>query len=199
MTEEQKCLFCEIVKGNIPSLKIYENEGVVAVLNIKPATKGHVILIPKQHHTFIQTIPEDILFQLMVAAKAITAILTQILQCPGINIIHSMGSTAGQKIGHASFEIIPRYAGDNVKVEIPEGKTNEQELYEHQKIIVKAFQESTIKLLKAIKSGEIKVSPEIKTQAEKALAAMEEQKAPKNPLKEENVKRVKLEDELGKL
>jgi histidine triad (HIT) family protein len=199
MAEKEKCLFCEIIKGSIPALKIYENEGVVAVLNIKPATKGQVLLIPKQHHGFIQTIPEDILFQVMVAIKAITTILTQVLQCPGINVVYNMGSNAGQKVGHASFDIIPRYAGDKVKIEIPEGKVKEEELYDHQKLIVKAFQESTIKLLKAIKKGEIKVSDEVKKQALKALEVMEKKKAPKNPLKKKKVDLMKLEDELGKL
>lgn len=197
---EEKCLFCEIIKGNIPSLKIYENEGVVAVLNIKPATKGQVLLIPKQHHGFIQTLPEDACFQMMLAVKAITTILTQVLQCPGVNVLYSMGSNAGQKVGHMSFDIIPRYAGDKVKIEIPELEVKEDELYETQKIVVKAFQESTIKLLQAIKKGEIKVSDEVKAQALKALEAMEKKKPPKNPLKEKNkVDLMKLEDELGKL
>jgi hypothetical protein len=96
--------------------------------------------------------------------------------------------------------LIPRYAGDKVKIELPEMQVKEEDLYEQQKLIVKAFQESTVKLLKAIKSGEIKVSDEVKAQAEKALAAMEKQKPPKNPLKEDKkVDLMKLEDELGKL
>ena len=196
---EEKCLFCEIIKGNIPALKIYENEGVIGVLNIKPATKGQVLLIPKQHHGFLHTVPEDVSFQIMVGIKAISAILTQVMQCPGINVMYNMGSTAGQKVGHVSFDIIPRYAGDKVKIDVPEGKVDEKSLYEQQKLIIKAFQESTIKLLQAIDKGEIKVSDEVKAQAKKALAAINKEKAPTNPLKDNKVDLMKLEDELNKL
>jgi len=145
--------------------------------------------------------PDDASFQLMTAIKAITGILSQVLQCPGINIVYNMGSTAGQKIGHVSFDIIPRYAGDKVVIDLPEGKVEEEKLYEEQRLIIKAFQESTVKLLKAIKSGEIKVSDEVKAQAEKALKVLESNKAPINPLKEkdERLEIAKLEEELEKL
>lgn len=200
--EEPKCLFCEILKGTIPALKIYENEGAIGVLNIKPAAKGQVLIIPKQHHMFLQTIPDEIVFSVMNAIKAVTTILSQVLQCPGITVMYNMGSSAGQKIGHTSFDVIPRYANDAVKIEIPETQVKENDLIDMQRLIVKAFQESTIKLLKAIKSGEIKVSDDVKAQAEKTLELLEKQKPPKNPLKQDSGKKVdmfKLEEELGKL
>lgn len=197
---EDKCLFCEISKGNVPSLKIYENEGVIAVLNIKPSTKGQVLLMPKKHYSFIQSVPEDVLFQLIIGVKAISSVLTQVLQCPGINVLYNMGKVGGQKVGHVSIHIIPRYAGDKVSIELPEEEVEEEDLYDQQRLIVKAFQQNTVKLLKAIKKGEIKVSDEVKQQAIKTLENLEKEKAPKNPLKQNNkVDVLKLEDELEKL
>ncbi len=199
---EEKCLFCEIVKGNIPSLKVYESEKVIAVLNIKPATKGQILIIPKEHHSFISSVPDDVLTEVMVAFKSISSILTQVFQCSGINLLYSMGSSAGQKIAHVSFDVIPRYAGDNVEIKIPEGKIDQEELIQNQKLILKAFEESTIKLLKAIKEGKIKVSDDIKEKAIKTLEKLEKERPPKNPLKKEEEKKVdilKLEDELNNL
>jgi histidine triad (HIT) family protein len=200
MADEQKCLFCEIVKGTIPALKVYENEGSIAVLNIKPANKGQILIIPKQHHLFMHTMPDEVMFSMTNALKAVTTILSQVLQCPGISVLYNIGSAAGQKIGHVSFDVIPRYANDKVKIEVPETQVKENDLIDMQRLIVKAFQESTIKLLQAIKSGEIKVSDDVKKQAEKTLELLEKQKPPKNPLKDKDkLDAMKLEEELGKL
>lgn len=197
---EEKCLFCEILKGNIPSLKVFENEGCIAVLSIKPVSKGHIIIIPKQHHSFISNLPDDIAFHMIGAVKALSTILTQLLQCSGINVMHNIGGIAGQKVNHVSFEIIPRYAGDNIKIEMHEGKTNEEELYEEQKLITSAIRDSTMKLLEAIRDGKIEVSKEVKDQALKALETINKDK-PKLKSEKNNSKidLLKLEDELNKL
>jgi biopolymer transport protein ExbD len=102
-------------------------------------------------------------------------------------------------VNHLCFELIPRYANDKIKIELPEGKTNEAELYEQQKLITSAIRDSTMKLLEAIKDGKIQVSKEVKEQALKALESINKDK-PK--LKVENDKSkidlLKLEDELKK-
>lgn len=197
---DEKCLFCEIVKGAIPSLKIYENESIIGVLNIHPGSKGQILVITKKHHNFMQTLNEKETFDLMNAIKVISTIMTQILNPIGINVLYSMGSFAGQKVGHVSFDIIPRYSKDKIKIEIPELKLKEQELYDTQKLYVNAFQKSTIELLKAIKDGKIKVSEEVKKQAINTLEKLNKNKPKKNPLKKENkVDLFKLEDELKKL
>ncbi len=199
---EDKCLFCELAQGNIPTLKVYENEEVVAVLSIKPATKGHMIVMPKKHYAFIQTVPEKVLFQMMIAVKSLVNIVTQVIQAKGVNVMYNLGGLAGQKVGHVSFNIIPRYKDDDVKIKIPEEKGDEEDLRKTQKLIVSAFRKSTIKLLKDIKAGKVEVSDKIREQAEKALDMMEKEAPPENPFEEEKEEKVdvlKLEDKLKKI
>jgi histidine triad (HIT) family protein len=198
MTEE-KCLFCEIIKGTVPSLKVFENDGCIAVLSIKPVSKGHIIIIPKTHQSFISNASDDSLFHIMGAIKALSSILTQAFMCSGMNVMHNIGGIAGQKISHISFEIIPRYADDKIKIELPEGKTSEEKLYEEQRIITAAIRDSTIKLLEAIRDGKVEVSKEMKEQALKALETInkDKPKIKKESSPKENL--LKLEDELSKL
>jgi len=197
---EEKCLFCEILKGTIPSLKVFENEGCIAVLNIKPVSKGHITVIPKQHHSFISTLPDDITFHMIGAVKALSTILTQILMCSGINVMHNIGGIAGQKVNHLCFEIIPRYANDKIRIELPEGKTVEADLYEQQKLITSAIRDSTMKLLEAIRDGKIQVSKEVKDQALKALESINRDKPKLKPeADKKKIDLMKLEDELKKM
>lgn len=195
---EEKCLFCEIVKGTIPSLKIFENEGCIGVLSIKPASNGHVIIIPKVHSSFIGSVPDEVLFSMISAVKNLSTVLTQVLKCSGINVMHNIGGIAGQKIGHVSFDIIPRYSDDKIKIEIPEEKTDENKLYENQAMITSAIRDSTIKMLEAIKDGKIQVSNEVKEQALKALEMMNKGKPKMQKPDDSKVDLLKLEDELEK-
>jgi histidine triad (HIT) family protein len=175
---EDKCLFCGIIDGSVPSLKIYEGKNAVAVLSIKPAAKGHVLVIPKSHDAYLHTVSNEALFEVMSAIKSITLLLSQALNPSGFNIINNMGPGAGQRLPHVSFDIIPRYEGDKVKIEIPQGDFNEKELIDVQKKVLTVSRENTIKTLTAIKQGKIKVSPEVKAEAEKVLKSIEEQEEP---------------------
>jgi len=196
--DEQKCLFCEIVNNTISSLKIYENESVFGVLNIKPSTKGQVLIITKKHHSFLNSMSEKESNDLMNAIKSISTVISQVFQCSGINVIYSMGGSAGQRIPHVSVDLIPRYANDSVVIEFPESEINEQELYENQRLIIKAFQDSTIDLLVAIKEGKIEVSDEVREQALKTLERINSEKSPRTE-KTNKIDIMALEDELGKL
>jgi len=183
-------------------LKVFENEGCVAVLSIKPVTKGHVLVIPKQHHSFISNLPDDITFHTIGAIKALSTIITQVFMCSGMNIMHNIGGIAGQKVNHLSFEIIPRYADDKIKIEMPEKKTDENTLYEEQKLITSAIRDSTVKLLEAIRDGKLQVSKEVKEQALKALEMMNKDKPKMKSGSEKDKKNIdlfKLEDELKRV
>ncbi len=175
---ENKCLFCGIIDGSIPSLKIYESKNVVAVLSIKPASKGHVLVIPKTHQAYLHLLNNETLVEMMNAIKSITVLLSQAFNPRGFNIINNMGPGAGQKIPHANFDIIPRYEGDGINLTIPQHEFNEKELVEVQKEILKVSRENTIRTLKAIREGKVKVSPEVKEEAEKLLQKIEESENP---------------------
>lgn len=108
------CIFCKIVKNEIPSHKIYENEDILAFLDIQPLTKGHCLVIPKKHFENIFDIDENNLQKVIVSAKHISEKIKNNLGADGIRISQSNGKAAGQDIMHFHLHIIPRYSGDGL-------------------------------------------------------------------------------------
>ena len=108
------CIFCRIVSGQIPSFKIYEDDSVLAFLDIKPATKGHTLVIPKRHYENVFDITEDSLQKIAVVAKNLSAKIKSALQADGIRLSQSNGEAAGQDIMHFHLHIIPRYQNDGL-------------------------------------------------------------------------------------
>lgn len=109
---ETDCIFCKIAAGEIPSKTIYEDERFRVILDISPASKGHALIIPKEHYANIYELPEEIAASAMVLAKKLAAHMTGILQCDGFNIIQNNGEPAGQTVFHFHMHLIPRYKGD---------------------------------------------------------------------------------------
>lgn len=109
---ELDCIFCKIAAGEIPSKTIYEDEKFRVILDINPATKGHALVIVKEHYENIYELPEDIAAAAMVLAKRLAKHMTEILKCDGFNIIQNNGKTAGQTVFHFHVHLIPRYEGD---------------------------------------------------------------------------------------
>jgi len=110
------CIFCKIAKGEIPSYRIYENEDVLVFLDIKPFTKGHCLVIPKQHFENIFDIDENILQKIIVVTKKVSGIIKNTLNADGIRLSQSNGKTAGQEVMHFHLHIIPRYKDDNIPI-----------------------------------------------------------------------------------
>ena len=106
------CIFCKIIKGEIPSTKIYENEDVYAFLDIAPINIGHTLVIPKKHFVNIYETPEDIMLSMMKATKIISKAIKSELNADGINITMNNDLAAGQIIFHSHIHIIPRTTDD---------------------------------------------------------------------------------------
>lgn len=187
---ENKCLFCGIVDGSVPSLRVYEGKNVIAVLSIKPASKGHLLVIPKDHQAYLHTLSGETLFEIMSTIRSMTLILSQAFKPLGFNVLNNMGPGAGQKIPHAVFEIIPRYEKDNIKLEVPQGALKEEELINAQKKILEVTRDNTIKSLKAITEGKVKAAPEVKAEAERILAQLKEQENPLDSVKKQYSKKL---------
>ena len=102
-------IFEEIIKGNIPSSKIYEDEICVAILDINPFEKGHVLLIPKCNESLIENIDSSILSHLAVISAVISKKLRTALNADDTNILINNGPVAGQEIKHTHIHIIPRF------------------------------------------------------------------------------------------
>lgn len=110
------CLFCKIIKGEVDSAKVYEDQEVFVFLDIHPVTNGHCLIIPKQHFENVFDISEDALQKVAVVAKKISEKIKNILQADGIRLSQSNGRAAGQDIMHFHLHIIPRYKNDGLSV-----------------------------------------------------------------------------------
>ena len=108
----RNCIFCKIVEGSIPSVKIYEDELVLAFLDISPINFGHTLVIPKAHHTSIATIPEDVAGRMMLVGSRIGVAMRRGLQADGFNLHLSDGTVAGQVVMHAHLHVVPRWTDD---------------------------------------------------------------------------------------
>jgi len=107
-------LFLKIERGDIPSLKVYEDSKTFAILDIHPHTKGHSLVIPKKRYQNIFDIPEDVLCEMMRTVRTLAPAIMKATGAEGMNIGMNNGRAAGQEIMHAHIHIIPRFEGDNV-------------------------------------------------------------------------------------
>lgn len=110
------CVFCLINEGKIPSKKIYEDDKVIAILDISQATYGQTLVLPKEHYENICEIPADLYLHLMKVVQMLAIQIKAKLNAPGINIINNCGEVAGQSVMHFHVHIIPRYPNDNFKM-----------------------------------------------------------------------------------
>ncbi len=113
------CIFCKIVNGEMPSLKVYEDDYVLAFLDIMPLNPGHTLIIPKKHYEFITDIPDDDMGYIFKAIKKIANALRQGLNADGYNVLNNNGKVAGQLVSHAHFHIIPKFENDGWKFNWP--------------------------------------------------------------------------------
>lgn len=110
------CVFCKIIAGSIPSTTVYEDDDFKAIMDVSPAAKGHIIILPKKHVANIYEMDDDMASKVLIVAKKIAGAVKDELQCAGLNIIQNNGEVAGQTVFHYHMHIIPRNQGDNVKV-----------------------------------------------------------------------------------
>lgn len=111
------CIFCRIVKGEIPSLRVYEDESCIATLDIGPAERGHVLIIPKEHYADVtECTDEALLGKLMKTAAGIGARQMERLGADGFNIVQNNKEAAGQTVRHLHIHVIPRYENHPVIV-----------------------------------------------------------------------------------
>ena len=103
-------LFTKIIKGDIPSTKVYEDSKCIAILDINPNTKGHTLVIPKEEHETIMDCPEELLGYLMGIVKMVANKMTDALKCEGVNISINNKEVAGQEIAHLHIHVVPRFA-----------------------------------------------------------------------------------------
>ena len=107
------CIFCKLANGDIPTNSIYEDDDFNVILDASPATKGHALILPKEHYSNIYEIDEEVLAKTIKLAKKIIVKETETLKCDGYNIIQNNGEVAGQTVFHIHMHLNPRYKDDD--------------------------------------------------------------------------------------
>jgi histidine triad (HIT) family protein len=110
------CLFCKIVAGEIPATRVREDDRTVAFMDINPATRGHLLVVPRAHARDLLEIPADDLAACAAAAQELTRRVTDRLGADGVNLLNSCGAPAWQTVFHFHLHVIPRYEGDPLRL-----------------------------------------------------------------------------------
>lgn len=110
------CIFCKIIKGDIPSFCLYEDDSFKVILDIEPSSKGHGLIIPKNHADNLFMLNDDDASKALITAKKVSSVMMELLECDGINILQNNGESAGQTVNHFHIHIIPRYKNDSINI-----------------------------------------------------------------------------------
>ena len=128
--KDNNCIFCKIANGEIPSGTIEENEMFRVVLDVGPATKGHALILPKEHYRNLLDLPEEVAAEAMKLAKKIALKMKDRLGCDGVNIVQNNEEAAGQTVFHFHLHVIPRYKEDGQVIGWKPGSPSAEEMDE---------------------------------------------------------------------
>lgn len=126
--KKEDCIFCKIANGEIPSKTVYENEDFRVILDLGPATRGHALILPKEHAANLYELPDEMAAKVMVLAKKMASVMKEKLQFDGLNLVQNNGEAAGQTVSHFHLHLIPRYANDGQKINWVPGEPTQEEL-----------------------------------------------------------------------
>lgn len=111
---EEKCIFCLIASGDIPSAKVYEDDTVLAFLDLSPVHPGHTLVIPKKHYKDMLEVPSELGTAVFAALKKVGTAVVKATGATGFNVMQNNGLSAGQTMFHIHWHIIPRFDGDGL-------------------------------------------------------------------------------------
>ena len=123
---QDNCIFCKIAAGDIPSATIYEDNDFRVILDIEPASKGHALILPKEHYANLYELSDELAAKALIVAKKVITKMTAILGCDGYNVVQNNGEAAGQTVFHFHIHLIPRYKDDNVNIGWSQGNLTEE-------------------------------------------------------------------------
>ena len=192
--QKKQCIFCQIATAKVRSRKVYEDEKVIAVLDINPASKGHVLVIPKEHYSILPQIPEEEINHLGIIAKRLSHAVLNGLKVQGTSLFIANGTAAGQRAQHFMLHIIPRNSKDGLLV-IPQKQVGDAEISKvresiqnklnealgiKKEIVVEKKHETKLEPLKPTHVDRIEQRPEKKFKPEKKFPKSEK-KVKKQP------------------
>ena len=136
--KDENCIFCKIANGEIPTKTLYEDDTFRVIMDLGPATKGHALILPKEHYKNLYEIPENVAADAMILAKKMAIKMTNALHADGFNVVQNNNEIAGQTVFHFHIHLIPRYTDDNQKITWVSGKMTDEELNDIQKQILES-------------------------------------------------------------
>jgi len=128
MATKDACLVCQIIDSKIPSKKIYEDEFVMAVLDVNGSSPGHCFVMPKNHYPIIEQVPDMEIVRLFQASNRISSAIFESLGAQGTNIFVANGIPAGQTVAHFTINVIPRKENDGINLQWQPKQLNEEEI-----------------------------------------------------------------------
>lgn len=133
---DDNCIFCKIANGEIPSKVLYEDDEFKVILDLGPATRGHALILPKNHYHNLYELPDEEAGKVMLLAKKMAARMTEKLKCDGFNLVQNNGEAAGQTVFHFHMHLIPRYKEDGQTLGWKPLEVSQEELEEIRDIII---------------------------------------------------------------
>ncbi|MEM2915983.1 MAG: HIT family protein [Candidatus Woesearchaeota archaeon] len=109
------CIFCKIIAGKIPSMKVYENDKILAFLDIMPVNPGHTLVVPRAHHADLLETPDDVLSDMITRTKKIATAVMKAVNADGFNVGINTKPAAGQAVFHTHLHIMPRFRNDGLR------------------------------------------------------------------------------------
>ena len=123
---DDNCIFCKIAAGEIPSATLYEDDDFRVILDLGPASKGHALILPKNHYRNLYDIDDEVASKAIVLAKKMVTKMTDVLGCDGYNVVQNNEEQAGQTVFHFHMHLIPRYKGDGVGLTWTPGELSDE-------------------------------------------------------------------------
>ena len=125
--KDENCIFCKLANGDIPTATLYEDDDFRVILDAGPASKGHALILPKEHYKNLYELDDEIAAKALVLAKKMITKLTDVLGCDGYNLVQNNGEAAGQTVFHFHLHMIPRYKDDGVGLTWKMGELTEED------------------------------------------------------------------------
>ncbi len=134
--KDDNCIFCKLANGVFPTNSIYEDEDFNVILDLGPATKGHALILPKEHYNNLYELPDETAAKVMKLAKRMAIHMTDRLGADGFNLLQNNNEVAGQTVYHFHMHLIPRYEGDGQHISFVPGKPSAEELTAIKEMII---------------------------------------------------------------
>ena len=129
------CIFCKLANGVFPTNSIYEDDTFNVILDVGPATKGHALILPKEHYDNLYELPDETAGKAMILARKLGAEMVKRLNADGLNVVQNNGEAAGQTVMHYHLHLIPRYKNDGQHILWQPSEPSKEELEETRDIL----------------------------------------------------------------